>query len=262
MAQWSPQALELFPHAQQMLTELPLHMNNYAVHLGLAAVWKFIAQANAFFHANEPWKLVKNDTEKFLEVCSAVCHSLRIIGMVLWPVMPFSMEQLLQSLGVEMPFGTQTNLIEILVQESWHHTFIIQKVPVLFNKIEKQPEVVPATPETTKEEEALVDITDFAKIALRVGTIESCQTIEKSDKLYKLQVNFGYLGTRQVLSGIRHFFKPEELIGVQAVFVYNLKPRQMMGLQSQGMILTAKNEEGKCHLIVPQQAVPNGILLG
>ncbi len=262
-AQWSPEAVALYQQSIQMLTELQSHMNNYVVHLGLATIWKFIAQANAFFHAHEPWKLIKEDKEKFLEVCSAVCHSLRTISMALWPVMPSSMEQLLQSLGVVTAFGNQTNLIELLMHESWDHSFTIQKIPVLFNKIEKQTEekAEGIARNDVVEEPTVIEITDFAKMQLRVGTIDECETIAKSDKLYKLQVNFGSLGTRQVLSGIRHFFSPEELKNKQAVFVYNLKPRQMMGLQSQGMILTAKDDAGKCHLIVPQQLVPNGTLL-
>ena len=107
----------------------------------------------------------------------------------------------------------------------------------------------------------MIAIEQFAQIHLTVGTIEQCEIIEKSDKLYKLQVNFGPIGKRQVLSGIRKHFTPEDLIGKQAVFVTNLKPRTMMGLESQGMLLTAETEEKKLVIIQPGNKVPNGTRL-
>jgi methionyl-tRNA synthetase len=120
--------------------------------------------------------------------------------------------------------------------------------------VEPIKEVMPAVDEIT--------IDDVVKVHLVVGTIEACEPIEKSDKLYKLQVNFGDKGMRQVLSGIRKSYEsPEDLIGKQAVFVYNLKPRAMMGLESQGMVLTAQAEDNKVKIITPSQPVPNGTLL-
>ena len=102
---------------------------------------------------------------------------------------------------------------------------------------------------------------EFVKVHLTVGTIEQCEEIPQSDKLYKLQVNFGALGMRQILSGIRKSFKPEDLVGKQAVFVTNLKPRKMMGLESQGMLLTAQDENNAMSLLAPKILVPNGTRL-
>ena len=96
---------------------------------------------------------------------------------------------------------------------------------------------------------------------LLVGTIETCEDIAGSDKLYKLNVNFGDYGMRQVLSGIKKSFSHEQLIGKQAIFVYNLEPRKMMGLESQGMILTATGFGESLHLVSVGAAVPNGTRL-
>jgi methionyl-tRNA synthetase len=96
---------------------------------------------------------------------------------------------------------------------------------------------------------------------LLVGTIEKCEEMPKSDKLLKLSVNFGQFGHRQILSGVKKYFTGAELIGKQAIFIYNLEPRQMMGLESQGMLLTAQNEFGNLYLIAPQAPVPNGTRL-
>ena len=256
--EWSHDGKVLHDHALEMILQVKKYMQEYSVHMALAAIWKFIGQSNAFFHAHEPWKLAQKDRTRFLEIISAVCHSLRIVGILLWPIMPKSMEQMLLSLGVMQNFGS-INCIDLLEREEWNHTFTIQKIPNLFNKIEPKKEEQNMEPKTVEIEG--IDITDFTKIELRVGAIEECHTIPKSDKLYRLKVNFGDCGVRQILSGIRSFFQPEDLIGKQAVFVYNLKPRLMMGLESQGMILTAKDEHGVIQLISVQKLVPNGMRL-
>ncbi len=85
---------------------------------------------------------------------------------------------------------------------------------------------------------------DFSKLDIRVGTIVSASEIEGSDKLLKLGVDFGELGKRQILSGIKKNYSAESLVGRQEMFVVNLAPRMMMGLQSQGMIVAGHRADG------------------
>jgi len=101
---------------------------------------------------------------------------------------------------------------------------------------------------------------DFAKVDMRIGTIVSAENVEDSEKLIKLQVDFGDLGKRQILSGIKQWFKPKSLIGKQAAFVINIEPRKMIGLESEGMIL-AVEYDGKIILIVPKKKAKNGSLI-
>lgn len=135
----------------------------------------------------------------------------------------------------------------------------------------------------------IVQIDDFAKLEFKVGTVISAEEIEGSDRLLKLQVDFGSkavipseerveeslnqdLSTtvemteghdeqpneiRQILSGIKQWYKPEDLVGKQFVFITNLAPRKMMGLESQGMIMAAEGEEKPIPLTVSEK-VPNG----
>lgn len=84
---------------------------------------------------------------------------------------------------------------------------------------------------------------DFQKLDIRVGTIKNAEEIEGSDKLVKLQVDFGVLGNRQILSGIKKWYSPEALVGRQFMFIVNLAPRKMMGLESQGMIVAAHGNQ-------------------
>ncbi len=89
-----------------------------------------------------------------------------------------------------------------------------------------------------KNDVNVISIDDFARVSLRVGTIISCNRVEKSNKLLALEVDFGELGVRQILTGMAEYYKPEDFAGLQTVFVFNLAPRKMMGLESHGMLLS------------------------
>ena len=89
----------------------------------------------------------------------------------------------------------------------------------------------------------MINIEDFIKVELLVGTIEKVEEVPESGKMLKMEVNLGK-EKRQVLAGVKKFFKPEDLIGKQGVFVVNLEPRRILGLESQGMMLFAKDQDG------------------
>ena len=89
----------------------------------------------------------------------------------------------------------------------------------------------------------MINIEDFIKVELRVGEVLTAEEIPGSDKLLKLSVDMGEESPRQVLSGIKQWYKPSQLIGKQFIFVANLEPRQMMGLESEGMILCAEGKK-------------------
>lgn len=111
-----------------------------------------------------------------------------------------------------------------------------------------------------KTEKAFATIDDFAKIEIRLGTVISVDVVENADKLYKLSVDIGETEPRQILSGIRLFVQPEELVGKQFPFVTNLVPRKLRGLESQGMILAA-GDESNFALLQPTKILPNGTKL-
>lgn len=124
-----------------------------------------------------------------------------------------------------------------------------------------QPEsAAPAAP-VVPAEDPKISIDDFAKVEMRVGTILSAEPVPGSEKLLKLSVDFGEAAPRQVVSGIAKSFAPESLVGAQRPFVTNLKPRPIMGLESQAMILAAKTEDGLA-LLSPTAPVAPGTRLG
>lgn len=250
---WGEKAIELRDAAFDMLDDIQELMVQCQYHLALAEMWRFISKVNAYFHEQEPWKQAKQNPAQFLETLSATCHALRIIGYVVWPFMPQKMEALLASLAI--PFKLEGDIIERLSEDVWHHTFKIHKIETLFIKPEPRKEEVMELP---IKEEHYIDITDFAKVELLVGTIIECHEVPGSDKLYQLKVDLGAKGMRQVLSGVRKHFKPEELIGKQGVFVANLQPRKMVGLESQGMMLFAQDADGKLKMLTLSGQVPAG----
>lgn len=102
----------------------------------------------------------------------------------------------------------------------------------------------------------MIPFEDFAKVELKVGTVLEVEDIEGSEKLIKLKVDLGEEQPRQILAGVKQWYKPEDLKGKQVIVVANLEPRKMMGLQSQGMILCA--DGSKPIFLKPSQKVPLG----
>lgn len=254
---WTHEAMALREECWNMVQDYSTCMADYSFHMALARVWKTIHQTNAYFHAREPWKLVKINRPEFIEVLSATAHSLRMIATVLWPIMPQKMEQLLHALGHQ--FKLDNDIAEHLALDTWDKDFKWVKIAPLF---EKPAERAPVEENKNVQSEAsYITIDDLIKVELVVGTIEQCENVEKSDKLVKMQVNFGDKGMRQILAGIRKSYAPEDLIGKQGIFVFNLKPRAMLGLESNGMMLVAESNDGIVKMATVAQPVPNGTRL-
>lgn len=262
---WEPVSLTLKLKAEEAFRIYWEEMNKGYFHIALAELWKFIFSVNAYVQEQQPWVLAKKNPALFQEVLSVVCHSLYTIGVLLWPVMPKKSEELLGALGVQLKIGT--NYEEILRKNAWDMTFTLdpQEQP-LFARIEPKTDLVqdssPSKDSSAEENKPVqsesITIQDFSKIELRVGTIMHCEPVSKSDKLLKSQVDFGEFGKRQIMSGVAQHFKPEELIGKQGIFVFNLPPRKMLGQESQGMLLFATDATGKMALTTVGKQVENG----
>lgn len=248
---------ELRQSAKEMLQNFEKEMERGYYHLALAAVWKFLNQANAYFHNQEPWKLVKTDKKAFVKVISATCHALKTAGVLLWPTMPITMEELFNRIGYNFTIGN--NLVEKI--KEWNCEFMLKEGKPLFEKPE--PKVATEKKEEAaqqkQEEQNYIKIDDLMKVELLVGTIESCEPIEESDKLFKMEVDFGSKGKRCIIAGVRQSYCADELIGKQGVYVTNLKPRKMLKkYESQGMMLFVKGEDGKMVFVTPEKTVQAG----
>lgn len=102
----------------------------------------------------------------------------------------------------------------------------------------------------------MISFDDFSKLELKVGTVLGAEDVEGSEKLIKLKVDLGESKPRQILAGVKQWYKPKDFVGKQVVVVANLEPRTMMGLESQGMMLAADCEDGPVFLTVSKQIPP------
>lgn len=119
--------------------------------------------------------------------------------------------------------------------------------------------------QNNKEEAAkdeFINIDDFAKLDLRLGKIQKAELVEGSEKLIKCQVDFGELGERIIVSGIAKYRKPEDLEGKSFLYIVNLKPRKIFGIESQGMLVALHNEQDDFAMLVPDTEIEPGTKAG
>jgi methionyl-tRNA synthetase len=262
------------------IDEILTHWNKYHFHQVISGVQKMVDQANRFFHQAEPWKVAKNDRAEFVNIMAITFNSLRVIGHLLWPFMPCKMVELLSMLQIELIHSKDL----IMALKDWRNHFVLTKAAPLFEKIEikmfdnlvetKKDISIENSIQKNSQSDAqtnlpkiddLIEIADFAKCKIVIGTILSCENVEKSDKLVLMKVDCGEYGIRQILSGVRPFIMPADLINKQALFVVNLKPRKVMGYESQGMMLSAASlvdEKRVLNRILVTDCLPNGANVG
>jgi methionyl-tRNA synthetase len=245
-----------------MLVNAEAAMARFEFHIALTYVWVFIKEMNVFLHIHQPWKHAKENKGFCAEILWIVARSLHAVALLLMPFMPEKMEMILFSLGVDASW--RDTHVHTILKGNFDQPYLLTQIPILFEKIEKkiveQKEHVKSAPEAEKVA-TTVSIDAVRAVELRVGTVINCTSVPKSTKLLLLTVDFGPQGEKQIVSGIREWYTPEQLIGEQALFVYNLQPREVFGIQSHGMILVAADETGKKQLVSPKAVVKNGSLL-
>ncbi|MBM3886925.1 methionine--tRNA ligase, partial [Candidatus Dependentiae bacterium] len=143
---WLPQAEQLRLKCIDVFHAYKTNMDNGMLHIALAEVWRLIGEVNAYFHATEPWKVAVTDKALFEQIISATCHSLRAIGLMLWPIMPKKMDVLLHAIGMPLFLGLDHE--EELCNQYWNKTFTLTSSGPLFTRIEPmdqpvQPVVAP-----------------------------------------------------------------------------------------------------------------------
>lgn len=223
---------------------------------------------NKYLADSEPWKVFKTDPKRVETILNLSLQLVANLAIAFEPFLPFSSEKLRNMINMSDLKWDNLGKTDLLV--AGHE---LNKPELLFEKIED--EVVEAQikklEETKKANEAAnykaapiradVDIEEFSKMDLRVGTVLECEKVPKADKLLRFLIDDG-LEKRQILSGIAKYYKPEELLGKQVVFIANLPARKLRGLDSQGMILSAINNDGSLSVITVDRPVKPGSEVG
>jgi len=268
----------------------------------LEDMWSIVARADKMISDAKPWDLAKDakQRETLNAVLYRAAESLRWLCVLLYPVMPSAAREIYKQLGMDKdvskidPRGLTWG--DLPVGQT------IAEVKPLFPRIDKaktmeqikqeagagsqEPETERGSTPTAKEGAVVgdsaspqgsgqhateadavpgvtrIDITDFAKVDLRVGEVKTAERIPKADKLLLITVDIGEEKPRQILAGIAQYYEPEKLVGRKIVVVANLKPRKLRGYESQGMLLAASvGEEGKPVIATFAEDVPNGARL-
>lgn len=219
---------------------------------------------NKYLADSEPWKLQKTDPERVKTILNISLQLAANLAIAFEPFLPFSSKKLRGMLN--MPDFNWDDLGSTSLIKEGHQ---LEKPELLFEKIEdeaieaqvaklhaikKVNEAREAKPEPQK---AFCDFENFEKLDIRVGTVEECVKVEKSDKLLKLTVNDGN-GKRTIVSGIAKHYSPEEMKGKQVCFIANLPPRKLRGIESQGMILCSENADGTLGFVTVDRKAENG----
>lgn len=219
---------------------------------------------NKYLADSEPWKLQKTDPERVKTIMNISLQLAANLAIAFEPFLPFSSKKLREMLN--MPNFNWDDLGSTTLIEEGHQ---LAKAELLFEKIEDEAvEAQVARLERIKQEnkareakpepqKAVIDFENFEKLDIRVGTVEECVKVEKSDKLLKLTINDGNT-KRTIVSGIAKHYKPEELKGKQVCFIANLPPRKLRGVESQGMILCSENADGALAFVTVDRKTNNG----
>ena len=242
---------------ENTLADLDKHINNYQFSEGLKDIWKFISRMNKYIDECEPWKLSKDENQKdrLSTVMYNLVDSLYKIAVVISPFMPETGQKMIDQLGLDKDV-TKLLLDDVREWKSYPVGNKLGKAVPLFPRIELEEEPEKEYNEDLKIENPIT-IDDFNKIEIKVVQIEKVQKVENADKLLKFIVNTGK-EKRQIISGIAKWYPNEqELAGKKVQAVLNLKPVELKGELSQGMLLTT-TEKKKTKLVIINDEVKVG----
>jgi methionyl-tRNA synthetase len=238
-------------------------------------------KGNQYMQKKEPWIIAKKTTDegpqsiaaqKEIDNCLHLCLQLTAnLAILINPFLPNTAKKMLYMMKVVDKMLDWENAGKLKLLSVGYS---LRPPEILFRKIEddeikaqieklksglvKAQDTTDEKQETKKmENKSEIIYDDFAKLDLRVGTVAACEKVEKADKLLKLTIDLG-TETRTIVSGIALHYKAEEMVGKQVVVVSNLAPRKMKGIESQGMILTAEDKDGKLRLLKPEETVSPG----
>ena len=267
---------ELRAMASTLRDRYEAEMERFQFQNALEQVFKTIQRANKYIDENAPWALAKDPANR-VRLATVMYHlleTIRICATLLTPFMPESAEKIFDQIGACEGCRTWE---KANVWGSLRPDATVHKGEALFPRIDAEKALaeleeleaqqrkaaLPAL-EVEPYTEEKVDFDTFCKSDLRAVKIKNCEPVKKSDKLLKFTLDDGSGTDRVILSGIRHYYEPEQLIGKTAVAILNLPPRKMMGIPSCGMLISAVHKERgeeKLHLLLLDDAIPAGAKL-
>ena len=251
-------------------------MEHFQFQNALEQVFKTIQRANKYIDENAPWTLAKDPANRarLATVMYNLLETVRICAVLLTPFIPDSAEKIFDQIGAcpccrtwekANVWGSLRPDVTVHKGEALFPRIDAEKALAELNAIQEaqRKAALPAL-ELEPYSQENVDFDTFCKSDLRAVKIKNCEAVKKSDKLLKFTLDDGSGTDRTILSGIHHYYEPEQLIGKTAVAILNLPPRKMMGIPSCGMLISAVHKEKgeeKLHLLLLDDAIPAGAKL-
>ena len=221
-------------------------MDKFAFNMALESIWVVVRRANKYIDETMPWVLAKDEAQKprLDNVLHNLAETIRIISVLIHPFMHTTSDKIRKQLGLWYADVEWEDAYTFEMMQGEQ----VKKGDPIFPRLDIDKELEELEAMQGGGEEANIPLElkpeieydDFDKMDFRVGTIISAEKHPKADKLLVFQVKMG-TETRQIISGVAAYFKPEECVGKKVVVVANLKPRKLRGLESKGMILFADN---------------------
>ncbi len=272
---------QLIDMAEKMYPSVTSYMDEMRAPEALETIFKVIQRANKYIDECTPWILAKTDEgkERLKTVLYNLCESIRMSAVILQPFLTQTPSKIFAKLGIGEDmgltgfdslekFGAKIDGLKVDKGEQlFQRIDIAKELKVMDDILEEQlKNAKQAKKEEKKVENTVtieqIGIEDFAKVQLKVGKVLECKKVEKADKLLCSQIDVGEEAPRTVVSGIAKYYTPEEMVGKQVIVVTNLKPAKLRGIESQGMILCAEDENGELALITPSKSVKAGSEVG
>jgi len=251
-------------------------MERFQFQNALEQVFRTIQRANKYIDENAPWTLAKDPANRarLATVMYNLLETIRICAVLLTPFIPDSAEKIFDQIGAcpccrtwekANVWGSLCPDVTVHKGEALFPRIDAEKALAELNAIQEaqRKAVLPAL-ELEPYSQENVDFDTFCKSDFRAVKIKNCEAVKKSDKLLKFTLDDGSGTDRTILSGIHHYYEPEQLIGKTAVAVLNLPPRKMMGIPSCGMLISAVHKEKgeeKLHLLLLDDSIPAGAKL-
>lgn len=259
---------ELITMASELRDKYEQDMESFATQTAAIDVFKLISRANKYIDETTPWILAKDEANRarLATVMYNLLETIRISATLLQPFMPDSCEKVFEQIGADNKdkiwenanrFGTLSKTVTVHKGETLFPRIDMEKELAELEALNKENAEPQREPFPTVEP---VDFDTFCKTQMTVCKIKHCENVKKSKKLLRFELDDGSDTTRQILSGIAKFYKPEDLIGKTVVAVTNLPPRKMMGFESNGMLLSAEKGD-ELNLVMLDDSVPAGAQL-
>ena len=280
---------ELSDTAEEAIAETREHLDNMEFSKALDSTWKLVRRANKYIDETQPWILAKDEAKlaDLANVLANLCESLRITAILIQSAMPDTSAAIFRALGIDEiakfadakfseftydkkiessePLFPRLNLNE---EMAWldeminKNTAEIDKGAQVSENKKSKGKSVNLEDEKENFAKANIEFSDFEKLDLQVATVLECEKHENADKLLKFKLETKNSEIRTVVSGLAKHYKPENLVGKQVVLLANLEPRKIRGVLSEGMILSAEDEDGSLKLLTVDSDTVSGAEIG